>query len=332
MRIRYRNKIRLKKLLRVSVLTLLVCAIGLLAVFAYADSLIVYDENGAHLSAESATVETTQKAPRPAVVNPTIVMEQGQIEVATIAETGGYYITTSMLRNIDSVMEAVRGIAEPCAVMLELKSIWGYFYYATNIPGAPNADAEISKIEELISYLNTNGFYTIASIPAFPDPQFALQNQSCGLPLSSGALWMDDNGCYWLDPNNDNVVSYLMQIVRELSAKGVKEVAFSDFRFPESSSIVYSADPDTVIEEAAQELYSFFQGGGTAVSFVTTQTAFPLGDCTGRVYIPNVDGSQVERYVQAYGEQESLSEVVFLANSRDTRFEGQAVLRPLLTE
>ena len=67
-------------------------------------------------------------------------------------------------------------------------------------------------------------------------------------------------------------------------------------------------------------------------NFVTDETAFPTSACSGRLYIPDVDGSKVEQYVQSYGSASTLSELVFLANSRDTRFEDQATLRPLFTQ
>ena len=43
-------------------------------------------------------------------------------------------------------------------------------------------------------------------------------------------------------------------------------------------------------------------------------------------------GSRVEHYVQLYSEPQTLREIVFITNSRDTRFEEQAVLRPLIAD
>lgn len=334
-RIRYRNKIRLKKFSRFLLIALALSLVAGVAILVYADSLMVYDREGAHFASNAGiSAEVTESVPAPTVVDPTIIVEEGAVAEATIAEMGGYYITTSMLRDIDSVITAIEAIEEPCAVMIELKSIWGNFYYSTDIVGAPTADADITAVDNLISYLNSKGFYTIASVPAFTDPAFALENQSCGLPLSSGVLWMDEYGCYWLDPANDTVISYLMQIARELAGRGFREVAFSDFRFPDTSSISYSSEKseDTIIEEAASSLSAFFAGSSTKISFITSTTSFPTGSCTGRLYIPDVDGSKVELYANSYGTSETLTELVFLANSRDTRFEGHAQLRPLIAE
>ncbi len=334
-RISYRNKLLLKKILRVALIALAIALVVSIVVLIYVEPYIVYDREGAHLqfSANSAPTQPSQEpSPRPTVENPQIVYTGSEAGAESIADLGGYYITTNMLQNPQAVLDAVKSLDEPCAVMIELKSIWGNFYYSTTLTGASKADVEISVVDELITYLEENGFYMIASIPAFPDRAFALEHTSCGLPLSSGALWMDENGCYWLDPVNETVISYLMQIARELSGLGFREVAFSEFRFPSSSSISYHSDKSTsqILQDTASQLSGFFTGSNMTVSFVTDLTDFPGAASAGRLFIPNVDGSRVELYTQAYAQK--TKELVFLAASRDTRFENQAVLRPLMAE
>ena len=143
---------------------------------------------------------------------------------------------------------------------------------------------------------------------------------------------MDSNGCYWLDPASETVMIYLKQIARELSSRGFREVVFSDFRFPASNSISYHSEKSgaELTQYAAQELTTFFSGSNLMISFETDDTAFPADVCTGRLYIRDVDGSKIEKFAQAYGSAENLTELVFLVNSKDTRFDERAVLRPLL--
>ena len=107
-------------------------------------------------------------------------------------------------------------------------------------------------------------------------------------------------------------------------------MAFSEFRFPTSKNIAYSSEKTStqLIEDAAGGLTAFFTGSNLTISFVTDATDFPTSACTGRLYIPDVDGTKIEKYVQSYADA-GLEELVFLANSRDTRFEQQATLRPL---
>lgn len=334
-RISYRKGVFLKKLLRVTLILLAVFVALSAVVLIYLEPYVTYDRSGAHLQlsgGQSAAQPTEGNSARPQVEDAQIVyVEKAQAD-KTIAEQGGYYITTAMLQDPSAVLEAVKALGGPCAVMMEVKSIFGNFYYSTSITGADTADVEISVVDELITYLNRNGFYMIAVVPAFRDSNFALENQNCGLPLSGGALWMDTKGCYWLDPANETVLSYLMQIARELSSLGFSEVAYSDFVFPDSSNISYVSDltKDELIANAASELSAFFTGSNLIISYVTDGMVFPAEVCRGRLYITDADGSKVEKYVQAYDETTGIKELVFLANSRDSRFNDYAMLRPLI--
>lgn len=337
MRLSYRSKLMLKKFLRIGLILLAVALVAAIIVLIYVEPFVIYDRKGAHLEFDPSTeptAELQEPATRPVVENPQIIYSVGDTAGKTIAELGGYYITTSMLLEPQSVLEAVKALDEPCAVMVQLKSIWGYYYYSTDISGAERASVDTGVVDELLSYLKSNGFYMIAEIPAFSDTVYGLNNQSCGLPMSGGALWMDENGCYWLDPANEDVISHLMEIARELSGLGFREVAFSSFTFPTSENIVYSSDKThaELISEAAAQLTGFFTGSSTVISFVSEATDFPASSCSGRLYIPNVDGSRVEMYAQAYKDADTLLELVFKASSRDTRFENRAVLRPLIAE
>lgn len=338
MHISYRNKILLKKLLRV-LLILLACVLiaGILLVI-YLEPFVVYDREGAHLDMEGKRMQVATPnepaAPRPVVENPQIIYASGAAMNKTIQEMGGYYITTAMLRDPDAVFEEVKKIEEPCAVMIQLKSRFGNYYYSSSIFGTQKADVKVSVIDQMITYLSNKGFYLIAEIPAFTDPAFALDHQECGLPMAGGYLWMDEYGCYWLDPANEEVLSYLSQIARELAGRGFHEVAFSEYRFPDTNSISYHSEKtrSEVIADSAAQLTSSFAGSSTVISFVSSADDFPVEACTGRMYVKDVAGSKVTHYQQTYGAAGTLTEIVYIVNSRDTRFEDQAVLRPLITD
>lgn len=336
LRISYRRKLFLKKLLRALLITAGTAAIVSIVLLIYFEPFVTYDREGAHLDLSAKggeAVASTAPAERPVINDAQIIVQEPAATDTSILELSGYYITTSMLQEPEKVRQTLETLDSSCAVMIELKSIYGNFYYSTAIGGASTADVDISAIDEILSYLRTNGFYMIAEIPAFCDTNFALANQSSGLPLASGALWMDERACYWLDPASETVLSYLTQIARELSSLGFKEVAFSEFRFPTSSNIAYTSEKTStqLIEDAAGSLTAFFTGSNLTISFVTDTTDFPASVCTGRLYIPDVDGTKIEKYVQSYAGT-GPEELVFLANSRDTRFEEQATLRPLFAD
>ena len=301
----------LRKLLRVLGIVLAAAIVIGAALLLYLEPYVTYDRDGAHLSLKKNAQDpdgTGATAALPEVSDAQIVYDEAQPGSNRIADLGGVYVTTQMLRDPEAVRAALEQQGA-CAVLLQLKSTFGNFYYSSSIDGAE-----------------------LAEVPAFCDTAFALANSAAALPLSSGALWMDSNGCYWLDPASETVMIYLKQIARELSSRGFREVVFSEFRFPASNSISYHSEKSgaELTQDAAQELTTFFSGSNLMISFETDDTAFPADVCTGRLYIRDVDGSKIEKFAQAYGGAEKLTELVFLVNSKDTRFDERAVLRPLL--
>lgn len=336
MRIPYRNKILLKKILRVLLIVLAVLLLCTAVILVYMEPYFVYDRGGAHVSFDPPAQDTpgSGQSGGISIEAPEIIYAEDIKQVTTIAESGGFYISSAMLENPEKVLQQVKSLKEPCAVMMELKNIYGNFYYSTGIGGAQEASVNLETVDEIIRYLRENHFYMVAAVTAFSDYNFALANPSCSLPLSNGALWMDENGCFWLDPASETVISYLIQITRELASMGFQEVAFSDFRFPVSSNIHYESEKTSaqLIEDAAKQLTEFFTGSNVTVSFITDNFDFPAKVCQGRLYISGADGSKVERYVKNYSTSGKMKELVFLANSRDTRFDELALLRPLLAE
>ncbi len=335
LRIRYRHKVRLRKLGRFLLISMGALFLVLIIALVYADSLITYDRNGAHLTtaATEVQVESTAEKERPIILNPIIEVQEGTVVATNISDIGGVYITTSMLQDMEKVMELVKGIEEPCAVLLELKSDFGNFYYSSTYANGNHPDGiDVAAVDELVTYLKENGFYMIASIPAFPDRAYVLENDDCCIREAGGYGWMDSRGCYWMDPSNDAVISRLMQIARELTERGFREISYTSFQFPNGDNYTYASDKSEsqLLKEASEEISEYFAKSEIVVSFVTDKGDFPVAG--GRIYIPNIDGSQVEYYVSAYGSAETCRELVFMTNSKDARFENQAILRPLMAE
>jgi hypothetical protein len=179
--LRYRTKLRLKKALRFLLITLGVLLVAIVGILVYTDALITYDENGAHFNGQLAQTEATLATePRPVVENPIILEKEQEASALTIKELGGYYITTSMLLDLPAVISELESMEEaPGTLLFEMKSIYGNFYYDTDISGTYTSSADIDKIESLIAgYAKDGKTYLAARIPAFTDNNFALDNQS----------------------------------------------------------------------------------------------------------------------------------------------------------
>ena len=271
--------------------------------------------------------------------NVTVIIDEPVSQTSTSVDMplqilSGSYITTQMLLDMDSVQEAVAALPTmPDTVMLDLKSIYGNFYYSSDIHGAVTSSADIPAVNTLIKQLSSHrDLYLIARVASLSDTNFALEHQECGLPLRSGALWMSSAGCYWLDPMNEDVQEYLVAIATELAGLGFDEIVFDDFRIPTNTEIIYNNEltREKAAATAAEQIRERLQGVPIRVSFNSSNPG--VAKHSDRVYLVTEDGSAVAGLVESVADcvDDPAAEIVFLTPSRDTRFDGYGILRPMI--
>jgi hypothetical protein len=242
----------------------------------------------------------------------------------------GYYISTKALADIPKVMETVKALEDETAVMIDVKSIKGEFYYQSQVAGAPMAPVDLAAAEELIKQVIHGDYYAIARIPAFRDYQFGLNNVPCGiLHKSKKGLWRDEQNCYWLDPSNTKVLNYIIEIVGELKTMGFDEVVLTDFRVPTSEILIYTKDRSEVITKAVEVLIANCSSDGYPLSFAISNSAFPLPDGKSRLYLEGVSASGVGATAAQAVITNPEVRLVFVTNTNDTRYDQYGVLRPL---
>jgi hypothetical protein len=340
----YRNKRVIKRVLLILLAVVLFLGALVIGRFIYLQRFIVYSKGSAHLdysqklspSGKTETAASSKDYPFETIVSGS---EETQTDQNDIPAVSGYYISTEMLSGgVDKVRDALKAASGYNAVLIDVKSVYGNFYYSTKLSGASVATdgIDVTEVDALIKDLTqTQGLTVIARVPAFSDSNFALAHQSEGLPLSSGALWTDHNGCYWLNPYSNDVQSYLSSIGLELSDLGFDEVLYDDFYFPDSANIVWSntdVTKEAAVADAAKNISSDLSGDGLRVCFGSS--APEVAACASRVIVTTDDASQVETLISALKSSLSntASQIVFLTSSRDTRFTACGVLRPLIEE
>ncbi len=309
----------------------------------YMQRYIVYTSDGAHLDFSRTTLDIPLYDSDAAVENEhsglgkveIIYEDEGEISDGKLKQLNGVYITVDMLRNHpEQVLDEVKLLDNTSAVMIDVKDPQGKFYYNTTIAGSTKANTR--ALDELIAYLNRNGLPMIARIPAYADSSFAQEHPEYALRVDDDVLWTDEDGNYWLNPALSTVLSYQEQICKELSSLGFREVVFDGFLYPASGSIIYTSNltRSELIAAAAQELESAFADSNLTISFCTTDTAFPVDSANGRLYIPDASGASVDRIIASMENTVAnpATQVVFLSDSRDTRFDAYGLLRPLWDE
>ena len=215
--------------------------------------------------------------------------------------------------------------------MLDLKTISGYFYYSSEV-GPTSSSVNTEEIDRFIADLNKKDLYLIARIPAFRDYYYGLNYTSNGLFMVSNpiGLWMDSDGCYWLDPTKEGTLNYLTRIVAEIKRMGFDEVVFSEFCFPDTDDIQFSGDQALAIADAANTLATISASETFCVSFCSKTTNFELpADERCRLYLVDFTAAQVRSAADATGLEDPEIRVVFITEHGDTRFDEFSVMRPV---
>lgn len=330
----YRTRQLLRKLLNALLVIVLLLAIALVFFSIWLRRFVVYTPNGAKLDFSIISQDLPSQAPTPPDKLDISIefAEEGTFppeKPVEIQRLSGYYVEPDMLKNdIPGLRTKLEQLPAGTAVLLDLKSYWGYFFYSTNL--GPSSDSYIlAEVDALIADLAQSDLYLIARLPALRDYEFAKNNTSCGLPTKKGYLWTDENGCYWLDPTDDGTLTHLIQIAKELRALGFDEVVFQNFYVPDSTKIVFNAERKEAIEAAAETLVTACATDSFTVSFMgyTVDLRLPENNC--RLYLTDIAAADVSDILTQVQIADKARNVVFLALTNDTRYDVCGVLRPL---
>ena len=333
----YRTRRTLGKLGKFLVISAIVFVVVWVCWLLWLGRFVVYTADGAQFRLDQPYIfEGGEVAVPPEHETVAVYYNEGSDKVNTSTELGiiyGYYATTNMLLDsVEDVEKAISDLPSGSAVMLDLKSIYGNFYYNTTIPGAPVADQiDADAVDKLISRLAMADYYLIARVPAFRDRAYGLENPNYGLPTSKGYLWSDDKSCYWLNPASNGALNYLISIANELRELGFDEVVFTEFLFPEASAIVFNSAMtcSEAIAQAANVLVTSCATETFAVSFQTEDQSFVLPQGRTRLYLTNVSAAKAQAVMDTIDVPVKESQLVFLTETFDTRYDICSVMRPL---
>ena len=265
-----------------------------------------------------------------------IYVNEGSDAITTntdLTQINGYYIDTDTLQNeMQTVMDTIATLPSGTAVMVELKNKWGTFFYSSALADATvSSKLDPATVDKLIQELNSKNLYLIAMVPAFRERYYCLDHSSSGLEVTRRThLWEDKDKCYWLDPTDNGALNWVMSIAEELKGLGFDEVVFTEFRMPDTDGIYFNGDKEEAIRTAAAKITTECTADGFAVSFMTDDPAFPMpegGRC--RIYLENVSAKDVGAAAARLKVADQKVNIVFIANTSDTRYDEFSSLRPI---
>lgn len=336
----YQTKLKIKRAAIGVGIGLAVVVLLLIFWLIWLQRFIVYTDDGVYFDFNRSTIDMEYDPNPPTEVPDETVVIRFNDDSGTDENTqavtnfqGTYLSTSQLIHDMEAVQAAVANFSAGDTVMLDVKSIHGNFYYSSGLSSNYSDSIDQAVMDSLIQTLADKGVYLIARLPAFRDTAYATAHTSDGIPTQSGYLWLDDDKCYWLDPASQSVLTWLVQITRELKGLGFDEVVFYDFRFPSGDNIGYDSQvsTDELISKAAQWLADSCNSEPFRVSFEADGTRFPLPTGSSRLYLSNIDAGQVQETLDKLAETipDITTRVAFFTDSRDTRFDAYGVLRPL---
>lgn len=264
-----------------------------------------------------------------------IYFNEGDNAINTSTELfqlSGYYIEPKALqKDVAGVKAQIQSLEPDVPILINLKTIYGGFLYQSEVSAARSDTVDIAAVQELITYLTESNHYTIAMMPALRDRDHGLNHTNDGLPdaaYKGGALWADDQGCYWLNPTSQGTLSLLVKIATEIKGLGFDEIVFSEFRIPEHERIMFQGERPEALAATAKTLVSTCSTNTFAVSFVG-DGSWKAPEGRSRLYVEGTEPAQAENQAESLGLKDPKINLVFMTELYDTRFDVYGTLRPL---
>ena len=88
-------------------------------------------------------------------------------------------------------------------------------------------------VKKIIKEMEKNDIYPIARVVTFKDSNIAHQKPDWSFKTADGNVWENEGGDSFINPFDDNVWNYNIEVAKEAAKAGFKEVQFDYVRFPE---------------------------------------------------------------------------------------------------
>jgi len=124
--------------------------------------------------------------------------------------------------------------------VIDVKELEGQVYMS----GVKTADANgtsfaraIPNLAQYIEQLKEKEIYTVARIVVYRDDLMPRKKTKWAVKNPDGTLWVDRKGITWLDPYNEEVWDYIIEIAERAADLGFEEIQFDYIRFPSDGDI-----------------------------------------------------------------------------------------------
>lgn len=338
MNISYRTRQTLRRSFSIVAAVIGITLAALLCLLLWLQRFVVYTDHGVVLNFDRQTQGQAQ-LPQPSQILPSVTIRYDDSPfLEGLQQLSGYYIPEEDLmkksgKDLQDILDALDQLPEGTPVMLDIKGYRGYFYYSTQVGDHTSGLYDMDKMDELLRYLAESDLYVIARMSSLRDFVLVWDNSACGLTTTAGKLYSDqgDYGLgYWLDPSNNTVQNYLIDVLGELKAKGFDEVILQNFCFPDTEDLSFKEDKTETLNQLAQKLMSSCAGEDFTISFSSEDPGFVLPEGRCRLYLENIPPENAQSAWEQATMDEKRLNLVFIAPGSDSRYNIEnGILVPL---
>ena len=181
----------------------------------------------------------------------------------------GIYLPAYVVGSEEKFPGIFENIKKSCinAIVVDVKDEIGRITFAMDndfVRSKKTTEPQIKDIDAFVKLCKENDIYLIARVSSFLDNYLTKLDSSVALHRNDGKYYRDNTGYYWLNPYNEDVRKYLIEIGKGCAEAGFDEVQYDYFRFSADSGMrrVVFTEEETggkskieAITELAQRIY-----------------------------------------------------------------------------
>ena len=200
---------------------------------------------------------------------------------------------------------AARAAAGKDGVLVPMKEADGSLAWVSDLPLAADCGASFARPERnraLLAMNGTEGLYTVAEVSCLRDDALGRARPELTLKRPGGAPWRDEDGGWWLDPADREVLAYCIGLCRELADLGFDELLLTDCRYPPGGDPAETKERQKVLEDFCRRLQSALAAYPAVLSVQgaaaedSGQTPALLASFSGRVWTAEGDGAALAAF------------------------------------
>ena len=141
----------------------------------------------------------------------------------------------------------------------------GQLSYNADVPlaGETHASKHMFKIDRVVETLSQNHVWPIARIACMRNTPLAFQHPEMAIHNAKGGVWRDGSGYAWLNPGNQQVREYCVNLALDAIKHGFREIQFDYVRYPSyhvSTQVIPGLKPPHTREDEIVDFVKYAGG------------------------------------------------------------------------